>query len=68
MLDLCVREIPPITFFGVSQEEMVNFHADQEDCAKSKTVPGTSSSHHFVAISCNKISHKLTSQDSEFLQ
>ena len=38
MLDLCVREIPSMTFFGVSQEEMVNVHADLEDCfAKSKT-------------------------------
>ena len=68
MLDLCVREIPSITFFGVSQEEMVNVRADLEDCfAKSKTVPGTRSSHHFVPISCNKIAQKLTSEDREFL-
>ena len=60
MLDQCVREIPSITFFGVSQEEIVNVHADLEDCfAKSKTVPGTRSNHHFVPISCNKIAHKL---------
>ena len=63
-LDLCVREIPSITFFSVSQEEMVNVHADLEDCfAKSKTETGTRSSHHFVPISCNKIAHKLTSED-----
>ena len=31
MLDLCVREIPSITFFRVSQEEMVNILADLED-------------------------------------
>ena len=70
MLDLCVREIPSITFFGVSQEEMVNVHADLEDrYAKSKTtVPGTRSSHHFAPTSCNKIAHKLTSEDSEFLR
>ena len=69
MLDLCVREIPSITFFGVSQEEMVNVCADLEDhFAKSKTVPETRSSHHFVPISCNKIAHKLTSEDREFLQ
>ena len=38
MLDLCVREIPSITFFGVSQEEMVSVHADLKDCfTKSKT-------------------------------
>ena len=68
MLDLCVREIPSITFFSVSQEDMVNVCADLEDCfAKSKTVPGTSS-HHFVPKSCNKIAHKLTSEDSDFLQ
>ena len=66
---ICVREIPSITLFGVSQEEMVNVCADLEDCfAKSKTVPGTRSSHHFVPISCNKIAHKLTSEDREFLQ
>ena len=51
MLDLCVREIPFITFFGVSQEEMVNVCADLEDrFAKSKTVPGTRSSHHSVQV------------------
>ena len=38
MLDLCVREIRSITFFGVSQEEMVNVHANLKDCfTKSKT-------------------------------
>ena len=58
MLDLCGKEIPYITFFGVSQEEMVNVRADQEDrFAKSKTVPGTSSSHHFLPIYCSKIAH-----------
>ena len=37
MLDLCVREIPSITFSGVSQEEMVNVYTDLEDhFAKSK--------------------------------
>ena len=69
ILDLCVREIPSITFFGVSQEEMVNVRADLEDrFTKSMTVPGTRSSHHFVPIPCNKIAHKLTSEDREFLQ
>ena len=56
---ICV--IVSITFFGVSQEELVNVHADLEDSfAKSKTLPGTRSSYHFVPISCNKIAHKLT--------
>ena len=69
MLDLCIREIPSITFFGVSQEEMVNIRADLEDrFVKSKRVSGIRSSHHFVPISCNKIAHKLISDDSEFLQ
>ena len=36
--------------------------------AKSKTVPGTRSSYHFGPIPCNKIAHKLTSQDREFIQ
>ena len=67
MLDLCVRQIPFITFFGASQEEIINVHADLEDhFAKSKTMPRCS--HHFVSISCNKIAHKLTSGDREFLQ
>ena len=61
---LDIREITSITFFGVSYEEMVNASANLEDCfAKSKTVPGTRSSHHFVPISCNKIAHKLSSED-----
>ena len=69
MLDLCIREISSITFFGVSQEEMVNFCADLEDhFLKSKSMPGKMSSHHFVPISCNKIAHKLKSEDREFLQ
>ena len=67
-LDLCIREIPSITFFGVSQEEMVNVRADLENrFAKLNTVPGTRTGHHFVPISSNKIAHKLTSEDSEFL-
>ena len=69
MLDLCAREIPSVTIFGVNQKEMVNVRADLENrFAKSETVPGTRSSHHFIPISCNQIAHKLTSADSEFLQ
>ena len=69
MLDLCVREIPSSTFFGVSQEEVVNVCADLEDhFLKSKTVPGTRRSHYLVPISCNKIAHKFTSEDREFFQ
>ena len=63
MADLCVREIPSITFFGVRQEEMVNGRADLEDSfAMSKTVLGTRSNPHFVPTSCNKIAQKLTSE------
>ena len=48
---------------------MVNVRADFKDrFTKLKIVPGTRSSHHFVPISCNKIAHKLTSEDREFLQ
>ena len=69
MLGVCVGEIPSITFFSVSPEEMVNVCADLEDgFAKSKTLPGTRSSHNSVPISCNKIAHKLTSEDIELLQ
>ena len=60
MLDLGVREIPPITFFGVSQKDVLNVCADLEDhFAKSKTMPGTKNSNYFVPI---------TSQDRAFLQ
>ena len=67
MLDLCVREIPSIAFFGVSQEQIVNVCFDLEDRFQ-KSVPGTRSSCNFVPISCNKIAHKLTSEDGELLQ
>ena len=65
---LDIKEITSITFFSVSYEEMVNVSANLVDCfAKSKTVPCTRSSHQFVPISCNKIAHKLSSEDREFL-
>ena len=61
MFDLCLRKIPSITFSGVDQEEMVNVRSDLENhFAKSKTMPGTMNSHHFVPVSCNKIPHKLS--------
>ena len=66
-LDLCVNKISPITFFGVSQEEMVNVCTKLEDPC-FRTMPETRSSHHFVPISCNKIAHKLTNEGREFLQ
>ena len=48
---------------------MVNVCADLEDCfAKSKTMPGTRSRHHFVPIFCRNSAHKLTSEGREFLQ
>ena len=63
------KKISSITFFGVSQEEMVNVCADLEDCfAKSKIMPAARSSHHFVPIYCIKIAHKLISEDRELLQ
>ena len=56
MHDLCVRKIPSIPFFRVSQEEMVNVSTDLKDYfAKTNTMLGTRSSHHFVSISCNKL-------------
>ena len=48
---------------------MVNVPADLEDrFSKSKTAPGTRSSHHFVPISCKEIAQNFTSEDREFLQ
>ena len=53
MLDLPVREIPSITFFSLSQEEMVNVPANLEDhFAKSKAMPGIRNSYYFGLISC----------------
>ena len=64
-----VRKISSTTFFSESHEETANVHADLEHCfVKSKIMSWTKSSHHFVPISCNKITHKLTSKDKEFLQ
>ena len=69
VLDLSVRKISSTTFFSVSHEETANVHADLEHCfVKSKIMSWTKSSHHFVPISCNKITRKLTSKDREFLQ
>ena len=69
VLDLSVRKISSTTFFSVSHEETANVHADLEHCfVKSKIMSWTKSSHHFVPISCNKITHKLTIKDREFLQ
>ena len=48
---------------------MFNVCAELENhFAKSQTMPETKSSHHFVPISCRKITHKLTNKDEEFLQ
>ena len=47
---------------------MANVLAGLGHCiAKSKSVPGTRSSHNFVPIFCNKIAHKLSSADEEFI-
>ena len=67
MLDLCVREIPSITFSGVSQEEMVMFVLTWMFALQNQN-PEKRSSHHFLPMSCNKIAHKLTSEDRQFLQ
>ena len=68
MLDLSVRKISSTTFFSVSHKETVNVCPDLEHCfAKSKTMSGTKSSYHFVQISCNKITHKITNEDREFV-
>ena len=68
MLDLCVREIPSITFFGVGQEEMVNVRAGLKDhFAKSKTVPWRRSSHFCTNILQQNCS-QITSEDRQFLQ
>ena len=68
MLDLCKRNSFHHIFWCKSGRNGY-FCADLEDCfAMSKTMPGTRSSSDFVPISCNKIVHKLTSENGEFLQ
>ena len=49
------------------QEEMVNLLI-WRIALQSQRPSGTRSSRYFVSISCNKIAHKMTSEDSEFLQ
>jgi len=69
MLDLCVSELREIIFYGISQDEMVPVRESlKERFSKSKTVPGTRSSHHFLPWSPWKIAHKLTSEDADFVQ
>ena len=68
MLDLCKAEIDTIEFFGISQEEMIEVRKSLKNrFDRSKRVPGTRASHHFIPQSCNTIAHKLTSEDEKFI-
>ena len=64
MLSLCQEEMKSISFFGISQESMVDVRKQlQKRFDGGKTVPGTRSSHHFIPLSSSTIGHKLTSED-----
>ena len=68
MLDLCKTEIDTIEFFGISREEMLEARKSLKNrFGRSKRVPGTRASHHFIPQSCNTIAHKLTSEDEKFI-
>ena len=69
MLDLCVREIPSFTIFWYKSGRNGQCLCwpggslcKVKDCVYNK------SGFHFVPISFNKIAHKLTNEDREFLQ
>ena len=62
MLEVC-KEMSAITFFDISQDDMVKTRKLQEArSARGDTVVGTRSSHHFVPLSTLRIGHKLCSE------
>jgi len=68
MLELCEEEMPSIKFFGISKEDMTAVRSFlQKRFAEGKTIPGTRSSHHFIPVSATEIGHKLTSEDTSFV-
>ena len=78
ILDYCVvlevcQEMKSIIFFGIDKEDMVEVREKMEKRFEDgKTVPGTTSTHHFIPHhfipqSASQIGHKLCSEDGLFV-
>ena len=66
MLELCIKEIKGIKFYGISKERMkIVRNILLPRFQSGKTVPGTRIYHHFLPISTNAISFKRTSEDTD---
>ena len=64
MLNVCDEEMSKIKFFAISKETMDQARKSLEKrFSRGNTVPGTRSSHQFIALSSSKIVHKLSSKD-----
>ena len=65
MFNVCEEEMSKIKFFGISKETMGEVHKSlEEKFSRGNTVPGTQSSHHFIAWSSSKIANKLSCKDA----
>ena len=63
-LEICNSEISEVSFWGISKTCMIEVRQTmQQRYDLGKTIPGTRCSHHFIPLSKNKISYKLTSED-----
>ena len=61
MLELCIKEIKGIKFFGISKERMEMVRSNLlPRFQNGKTVPGTRIYHNFLPISTTVISFKGT--------
>ena len=66
VLDVCRTDLTRIHFFNISQVRMTTVRESLVKRFKEgKTIPGTRSSHHFIPVSTSKISHQLTSEDTD---
>ena len=72
ILDYCAavevcQEMKSIIFFDIDKEDMVEVREKMEKRFEdAKTVPGTTSTHHFIPQSASQIGHKLCSEDGLF--
>ena len=63
MLNVCKEEMIKSKFFGISKQTMDEVRKSLEErFSRGNTVPGTSSSHHFIPLS-SKIAPELSSED-----
>ena len=73
VLEVCQEEMKSIIFFGIDKEDMVEVREKMEKRFEDgKTVPGTTSTHHFIPHhfipqSASQIGHKLCSENDSFV-